>query len=233
MGGPAPQAAPPPAQSGSSAGKIIVIIIGALLFMGLLGTVGLFYVGYKAKQKFEQVVKEEWLEKDDKRPTAPAKPIDDMCSLLSADDAAAILDVKIVRAENRGKGGCAYFTEQATESKHDEGSDEARKVLEQIGKRLPDDLSGAAAVVNVTPGGRQQWTGIRVATRMLEMVGVSGDKKTKVMEDVPGLGDRAVSFAGGTLIMVLKDDYLANIAIFATADQEKRVEFARRVVSKL
>lgn len=211
MGGPsAATPAPAPASGGGSAAKIILIVVGALAFLGMLGVAGLVFLGYKAKEKIEQVAKEEGIDLGEAARSKPsAKEIEDACALLSVDDVGAVLDVKIARAEN-APNGCQYFPEGEP------------------------DRTGPLVHFTVTSGGSLAWAGIRLGTRMAEAAGKAGEiKDAKLTEPLEGLGDKAVALPGDISFIVLKGDYLITMTFPQVEGREKKMELARRVVSRL
>jgi hypothetical protein len=130
-----PQAPPPPRQSpvptpakaagggGGSAFKILLFILGAFLLLAMLGVGGVVYVGYRAKQKFEQV-KGEYLPARDSgsvRPVAAMKaPTGNGCPVLSWQEASEILAIQwesVNYSPGADDGGACDFTTTPEERK--------------------------------------------------------------------------------------------------------------------
>src|SRR6058998_2642417 len=97
-----------------------VLIIAAVLFvvMGIMGTAGLVYVGYRVKNRIEKEAAA--LRQDATRPSpaaisaaaeAPGRRLE-ACSLLSKEEASQILGLAVERVqakEGRGASTCQYF----------------------------------------------------------------------------------------------------------------------------
>jgi hypothetical protein len=90
----------------SSGAKIVLIVLGVLILFGAFGVGGLFYVGYRAKQKFAEMKKDYGVDNDSSggaspasaRTFAPSKGSG--CALLEGQEAASILGVAVERADS-------------------------------------------------------------------------------------------------------------------------------------
>jgi hypothetical protein len=115
---PSPQpSAPAPAKAaGGNAAKILLILAGSILLLGAVGVAGVVYVGYRAKQKFEQV-KSEYLptrDSESSRPVASMKPpAGDGCPILSWQEASEVLGIEWERvsySSGPDNGGACDFS---------------------------------------------------------------------------------------------------------------------------
>jgi hypothetical protein len=132
---PAPKTSPPPPRApqtqapapakggGGSVLKILLFILGGFLLLAALGVGGLVYLGYRAKQKFEQV-KGEYLPARDSgsvRPVAAMKaPTGNGCPVLSWQDASEILGIEwqsVNYSPGADGGGACDFTTTPEERK--------------------------------------------------------------------------------------------------------------------
>ncbi len=125
--GPAPaaQSVPAPAEAGGagSGAKIILILLGIVLFFGIAVVGGVVYVGYRAKQKIAQLKTEYGIENQtgssagsSERIFPPSKG--NGCKMLEGQEAAKILGVAVDRAETEpaaadGSVSCRYWVSAA------------------------------------------------------------------------------------------------------------------------
>jgi hypothetical protein len=107
----------------SSAGKILLILVGGFILLGAIGIGSLAYIAYRAKQRIEQVGREYGVDvATGKRTSAPASnapvgsfpaPSGNDCDELPGKDVAAILGVPVERAESKkdtdGSHLCEYY----------------------------------------------------------------------------------------------------------------------------
>src|ERR1700676_2119055 len=118
-----PAPLPPPSQTlapakggGGSVLKILLFILGGFLLVAVVGVAGVVYVGYRAKQKFDQV-KGEYLPTRDSgnvRPVAAMKaPTGNGCPVLSWQEASEILGIEwqsVNYSLGADDGGACDFT---------------------------------------------------------------------------------------------------------------------------
>jgi hypothetical protein len=85
------------AKAGGGVGKILLFVGGGFLLLAAVGVAGVIYVGYRAKQKFEQV-KSEYLPARDSESSrlvsAMKPPAGDACPILSWQDASEVLGIE-------------------------------------------------------------------------------------------------------------------------------------------
>jgi hypothetical protein len=114
---PSPQpSAPMAAKAGGGVGKILLLVGGGFLLLAAVGVAGAVYVGYRAKQKFEQV-KSEYLparDSESSRLVAAMKPpAGDGCPILSWQEASEVLGIEWERVSYSPRpddGGACEFT---------------------------------------------------------------------------------------------------------------------------
>ena len=118
-------AAPPAAARQGSGVKILLIVLGDLLFLGLEGVVGVVYVGYRAKQKIAELKKEYGIENGgasamaSRAGTRSFPPSQGSgCRLLQGQEAAQILGVAVERVDTEPAGpdgsmSCRYWVSAA------------------------------------------------------------------------------------------------------------------------
>lgn len=120
-----PQSAPAPAQArrSSSGAKIVFIMLGIVLFLGVATVGSLVYVGYRAKQKIAQLKKDYGIETAATSTAGSSErifppPKGSGCKMLEGQEAAKILGVAVDRAEsepNSADGSllCRYWVSAA------------------------------------------------------------------------------------------------------------------------
>lgn len=122
---PSPQVAPAQAQSGgtSSAAKVVFVLLGVVLFLGIAVVGSIIYVGYRAKQKIAQLKTEYGVESQtagtagsSERIFPPSKGSG--CKMLEGQEAAKVLGVTVDRAETEpnppdGTVLCRYWVTAA------------------------------------------------------------------------------------------------------------------------
>jgi hypothetical protein len=114
---PSPQpSAPMAAKAGGGVGKILLFVGGGFLLLAAVGVAGVVYVGYRAKQKFEQV-KSEYLparDSESSRLVAAMKPpAGDACPILSWQEASEVLGIEwehVGYSPGSDNGGACDFT---------------------------------------------------------------------------------------------------------------------------
>ncbi|HKD03771.1 MAG TPA: zinc-ribbon domain-containing protein [Terriglobales bacterium] len=100
---PAPTAGPIPRGGGSNtAVKVIFVILGVIMFIGLLGLGTCFYLGYRVKQKAGQISRE--MGADAPRYTGRREP----CAMLSTAEASKALGQPVASVEQMGITTCEY-----------------------------------------------------------------------------------------------------------------------------
>ena len=151
---PMPAGAPAPSAGSSSATKVILIVVGVVVFLGAIGVGGLVYVGYRAKQKLAEL-KREYATGDasdsfssgsttSTRVFLPSKGSG--CEVLEGREAAGILGVAVDRVEfsEDGPDGselCRYWI-----------NGEERKRLERAEIAAGIDAVGKGDDKNATAG---------------------------------------------------------------------------------
>ena len=240
--------APAPAAAASSSGaKIVLIIVGVLVVIGILGTMALMYVGHKVRQ----VASDYGVDTSSTERRGPARHYN-ACDLLSKDEASQILGTPIASVTVKGTGvisSCDYYP---AKSGNPDDISNAVDSLKKIGDQ-PDspqkagqvqdaftkmarsaitDQSAPILTINVNGSdGRSNMAGFAGAYRI--MAGITKQTGMKTSEDLSGIGDRAVLGAIGNM-MFLKGDTsveLAGAAVLGSKDTA--VALARRIVGRL
>jgi len=204
-----------PTAGANSAVKIIAIVVGVLLLLGALGTAGLLYVGYKAKERITAAAKEQGFDLDSSRRGPSRVALADGCQHLSASEASAILGVKIIRTESRAPEGCTYFGDPAeTASRLETQANEGRKEIEsgkadeggaqdavKAMEKIMEGISGGAAAngqlfsFEIKSDGRNSWAAFQLSSKIMGGLGGEAEMRKQgvtLFESVNDLGDKAM-----------------------------------------
>ncbi|MBI5280731.1 MAG: zinc ribbon domain-containing protein [Candidatus Solibacter usitatus] len=254
-GAPAPPQAvsPAPAAKGSGLGKILLIVVLVLGFLGVAVVGGVVYVGYKIKNKAESVAQDMGLNQPQGAYGPALRRTADVCSLLSKDELQEIMSLPIVRADREGNS-CTYYGEAAATAAGGEAKvkesfeklqksepksvEDAKAVMEQLTK----GLAGAAAATGSAPGGAVPVLKITVnwgeaksqeAAFKIAMKGLTAGLPGKYMENIPDLGDRAYSAPMGAAIFVVKGDAWIEVDSRVMATREQAIAAAEKLLSRL
>jgi hypothetical protein len=158
---PVQQNAPAPAQAGgsSSAAKVIFILLGIVVFLGVAVVGSLVYVGYRAKQKIAQLKTEYGIETQGADSAASSERVfppskGSGCKMLEGQEAAKILGVAVDRAETEpnapdGSVSCRYWVTAA---------ERQRLIAQELASGLnnmgdPNTKSGQSDIETLLGGG--------------------------------------------------------------------------------
>jgi hypothetical protein len=252
MGAPMPQ--PAPAKGSSPVLKIVFVVLGVLVILGILGGVGLYWAGGKIKNKVESVAAERGVSLKDlaeQGASAVSSEGGDGCWLLSQDQASRLAGIAIVRAEpnpdaDSSKLSCRYYADpdeltkiaQAETSaamaamKSSKGTNQASDI-QQLERFTKGMIAGAAQAQNSE--GLVFEIAVRRGGGKSDWAGVSiAGGALGGMEKIPGLGDQAVMAPLATGIYALKGDSFLELMMPALpGGRQKGVEIARAVLGKL
>jgi hypothetical protein len=244
---PSPAGPLPPAATSSSGSKIILIIVGIFLAIGMLGAVALMYVGHKVKQ----VASEYGVDTSSTERRGPARSYN-ACDLMSKDEASQILGTPIASTKLNGQGvtsTCDYFPVQGG---NPDDIAAAADRFKQIGNlpdspqkngQLQDALTRIAKSASTDPSvsvltikvdgrdGRSNMAGFAGAYRLLG--GITKQSGLKASEELTGIGDRATLGAIGNM-MFLKGDTsveLGGAAVLGSRDS--MIAMARKIAGRI
>lgn len=243
---------PPPAAKGSGIGKILLIIGGVFVLLGILAIGGLVLTGFWVKKKVETAAERMGVT-EAPAPKGRARRVADVCALLSAAEAASATGLPIERAESRG-GECRYFgsAAQAAEKGQQQAQEAMRKMREnkaasdqEAARAMEDLMKGLAASGQASEQGplfqisvkygeeaRQEETGYRTAMGMLGAF--AGAKEgTSKPTGLEGVGDRAYLAPLATGLFMMKGDAWVEIGGPGLPSREALIALARAVAGKL
>lgn len=263
MAGYAPMASPAAPVRKSSAGKIVLVIVGVVLFLGLLGIGGVVYAVYKAKQKLD-TVRQEYGLTDDSAVESNGTPSfvpskGSGCARLQGLEAARILGVAVDRVEFNPKGPdaseqCDYWVNAAERRKLVKAEIAAgvRAVKKDgtVSTEHAERLVGGALDGVIEANGENKDSDSAFSLQVWRSNGRAmwekmADAKTRAnnatggavdlaTQPVTGIGDKATVLAAGHSMMVLKGDQLFLIAFRQfVPGRDKTTALARVVVGRL
>ncbi len=250
---PAPGAYPPPPPAkGGGIGKILLIVGGVFVLLGVLAVGGLVITGFWVKKKVETAAERLGVA-EAPASTGRARRVADACALLSAAEAARATGLTIERAESRGDE-CRYFgaAAQAAERGQQQLQEAMRKMREnkaaneqEAARTMEDFVKGLAASgragkdeplfqISVKYGedARNAETGYRTAMGMLG--GIAGAKEgVSKPAGLEGIGDRAYLAPLASGLYMVKGDAWVEVGGPGLPGRETLISLARAVAGKL
>ncbi|HLK66684.1 MAG TPA: hypothetical protein VKU19_24785 [Bryobacteraceae bacterium] len=244
-----PSFAPAATAKGSSALKIVLVVLGIFAVLGIAAIGGVLYVGHRVKQAvvskaasygvdLNQVASSSG--SSSSTPVHLRKP----CEYLSKDDVSRIIGEPIERAVT-SEASCEYFGPPGLAAKlGKQGISAGMKQLQANQQKnnaitaqgLNNLINGIGAqggeerpliMLVVDPDGKGQMTAIDLTN------GIFGQIPGAQKQEIPGLGDRAVRFANLGL-NVMKGSAIIRIVAGPIPDpDEKTVEIAKAILPLL
>lgn len=243
---------PPPAAKGSGLGKILLIVGGVVVLLGVLLIGGLIATGFWVKKKVETAAESMGVSPAP-AVTGSARRYADACSLLSAAEASSVTGISIQRTESR-EGECLYYgsAEQVAEKGQAQAQEAMRKMREnqtgnakEAARVMEDFMKGIAASAQSSEGGplfqikvtygeeaRQQESGYRIAMGMMGAVTGAKEGASKPT-GLEGVGDRAYLAPLATGLFMMKGDAWVEIGGTGLAGRDPLIAVARAVAAKL
>jgi hypothetical protein len=252
----------PATAAGGGATKVILILVGGVLLLGVLGITGAVYFVYRAKQKITQL-KSEYLPtggSESSRPVATMKPpAGGDCPILSWQDASEVLGIAWERVSYSpgpdGGGACDFTTTPAERQRFGErqfaaglnGMSDAKNDQEaqKEAQRLFAGFVNTLGNLQVPAGDKDANDGINIQfvrkrgaqawTKFDQLqAGAKVVSGSQIgMTPIEGLGDKAYVLPAGIGVMVLKGDAFFGMTFFAWPGQDKAVTLAKRVAEHL
>ena len=241
--GPTHGAAPMPAKGGGI-GKILLIVGGAFVFLGLLVAGGLFFAAYKVKQKVDSIAG------TPPKATARARRASDACSLLPAAEAARITGFRIDRAESRGDD-CIYTGSRGQAAVEGQArAEEAMRKLranepksnQETARALEDLVKGLAAsgaaekdgnllkiTVKYGDEARQEESAVRLALGIMKAQAPQGSLDPAL----EGVGDRAYLLPLAVGLHMAKGDAYVMIESDAAPGRDVLIAVATAIAGRL
>jgi hypothetical protein len=239
-------AAPAAASSGSPVVKIILIAVGVLFVFGAIGIAGVFYVGYRVRQK----AREMGLSSEHFHNSSTLRGVDG-CQWLSASEVSAAIGMPVAHTESSGgdTAGCTYSVaanatdltmkhmaalnraqmSQMSKADQEKMQDFGKSVLQGAGAPTGNvaEHPGETAVMAFTVDENGSQFQMNLTRGMMSRLGPMASKS------VPDLGDEAFD-AAGAILMVRKGDKLLRIMYMqCPCGLEEIVPLARTIVAKM
>ncbi len=242
---PAPvQAAPAPLAPASSSPllKIILFVVLGFFVLGALGLAGLFYAGYKVKNRVEQAAREYGV--DSSAPRGPSARRTDVCALLTKEEASEIMGVPVERVEPDGSNQCRYVGKALTGEEREKAIADARRKLEETKGDQPDMkavenmtknmLGGLADGAGPSFSVKVDWEGGHAAVKALKLTMGVVTGNSKLAESVQGVGDEAVMGPMNSMLICAKGDTAVTVDLRMLPNgRDRGIDIAKRVLSRL
>lgn len=258
----APQAASqpqPPAAKSGSVWKVLLVVLGVVVFLCML-LAGMVWYGW---HKVKETVASKGIDLGGEVDRAAARQLD-ACELLTKQDLAQVLSLPIDRSESTGRSvhsTCRYYSSAAQQrgadeaaaayqklqqnSKSGESSAQQQEALNNLGTMVRG-MAGAVAGAGNSPvlsietdseNARAAMTGFKLGVGLGAGV-VGADAKPELRkalsEDVKGIGDDAVFAPLMSLLMFRKGDVSVQIdARTLPGGRDKEIAIAQSIAAKL
>lgn len=249
---PGAYAPPPPPAKGSGIGKILLIVGGVVVLLGVLAIGGLIATGFWVKKKVETAAESMGVSPAP-AVTGTARRYSDPCALLSAAEASAATGLAIQRTESRD-GECLYFgsAEQAAEKGQAQAQEAMRKMREnkagdekEAARVMEDFMKGIAASAQSPGGGplfqisvtygeeaKSQEAGYRAAMGMMGAFAGAKEDSSKAT-GIETIGDRTYLAPLATGLFMMKGDAWVEIGGPGLPGRDALIALARAVAAKL
>jgi hypothetical protein len=249
----------PPASKTGSGLKVLFVVLGVMVFLGVLLAGTIWYGWHKVKQ----TVASQGIDLNTAVDRGAGRQLD-ACELLTKEDLAQILSLPIERSEGTGRSThstCRYYSSAAQQRGTDEAAaafkklqqntksndspaqqDEALKNLETMVRSVGGAAAGTVndSVLNIeveSENAKAAMAGFRLGAGLAAAV-VGADAKPEARkafrEDVQGIGDEAVFGPLQSLLMFRKGDVSVQIdARTLPGGRDTEIAIAQRIAAKL
>jgi hypothetical protein len=243
---PAPQAAAaPPAKSGSTLVKILLVFVVVIFLFGAIGVAGIWYVAHRAKQKIHEMGLDDLATASDEH-RGPALGGTNPCSLLSKEDVAQAVKMDVVRSE-RPEGsdaGCEYsvlgnyvdlIAKHASLLHKEETNESQRQTMETFAKAVGHSNDSQQSAPR-HPGESPVFmfsVDNNSATAQMSLTRATFGRMGPAFTAIPSLGDDAFDIANGMMMVRKGDTIIRIIYMMCPCTTEDVVLLARKIVSNM
>jgi zinc-ribbon domain len=242
----APQAAgAPPAKSGNTLVKVLLVFVAAIFLFGVLGIAGIWYVAHRAKQKIHEMGLDD-LSTATNEHRGPALGGTNPCSLLSKEDVAQAVKMDVVRSE-RPEGsdaGCEYsvmgnyvdlIAKHASLLQKEQTNESQKQMMETFAKAVGHSNDSQQSVPR-HPGESPAFmfsVDNNSAAAQMSLSRATFGRMGPAFTPIPSLGDDAFDIANG-IIMVRKGNTIIRIIyMMCPCTTDDVVPLARKIVSNM
>lgn len=203
---PAPPQAPAAKAGSGGLAKILIAVVGVIMFIGVLGVGTCVYVGYKAKQKFDRAKAEYGLDQ-----TGPAAQARDVCSLLTKDEAAQFTGVTVTETSG-DTTQCDYYAAGRQLVLENDVSWQGGKLALKLGVASLKTISGGVnPVVQLQDIGDEAYT--------IGLTGKAGeDLKKEAQTDQSGGAKVVMHVLSESPLMFRKGDIMVTVRLAQAVD---------------
>jgi zinc-ribbon domain len=215
------QAAPVAAKSSGTFVKVLVAVVGFFVLVGVLGVATCAYIGYKAKQKFEQAKTEYGLGN-----TGPAAQERDVCSLVTKEEVTQFTGVTITSVTG-STSKCTYSSASNPVVLETDVSWQGGALGLKLGIASLKAMGGADTVIQVPGIGDEAYT-----------IGLKGktaeDMQHEAETDQSGTVKGMTHFMAMAPLMFRQGDVMMTIRLTQAADPDAaKQSIAKAAASRL
>jgi hypothetical protein len=208
--------AAPAAKGGSVWIKVLVGVVGFFVVVGVLGVATCAYIGYKAKQKFEQAKTEYGLDQN-----GPAAQERDVCSLVSKQEVSQFTGVEVASATGTGNK-CDYSSSAGSLVLENDVGWTGGKLGFKLGVMALKNMAGQNTLTQVPGIGDEAYT-IALDAK------TSADMQKEAESDQSGTVKGMEHLMGMAPLMFRKNDVMVTVRVTQATDPET----AKRSIAKL
>jgi hypothetical protein len=251
----------PPAKSGSGL-KILLVVLGIFLLLGMVAVGGIMYAVHRAKQAIASTTGVDLNSFSEQR-HGPARRLD-ACALLTKDDLSQILNLPVDRAEGTGlstHSTCKYYSAAAQQRGSDEAAAAVKKLQESgksgdsnanteqqlanLGNMIRGITSAAAgagdeAILSIeteSDNAKAAMAGFKLGMGVATIgMGKDADPAAKaaIRQDVSGVGDEAMFGPLLSLFMFRQGDVSVQLdGRTLPGGRDAQIAIAKHIASKL
>jgi hypothetical protein len=213
---PVAAAAPVAAKGSSTLVKVVVGILGFFVLIGVLGVATCAYLGYKAKQKYEQAKAEYGIDNN-----GPAATERDVCSLITKEEVSQLTGATVTDAEGT-TARCTYSSATNPAVLEDDVGWNGGKLGLKLGVAALRHMGPVNTVVAVPGIGDEAYT-ISLPAKTEE------DMKQEAQKDQTGTVKGMTHFLAEAPLIFRKADVMVTVRLTEAADPDA----AKRGIAKI
>ena len=229
--------------------KVLLIVFVVIFLFGAAGVAGIWYVGYRIKQKAHDMGLDQISTN-----TGPVLGGADPCTLLSKEDVGQVVKMEVVRAEHvRGQNdGCQYsvmgnYTDMVAthlsllqqsmmKDQKEQPSEAQKQQMDEITKSFFHGMDTQQGSPSQHPGEApvfQFGVSNTGAKAQMSMTRMAFGRMGPAFTELPGIGDEAFD-VGGALILARKGDNVVQVLyMMCPCGKDDAVSLVRKIVGNL
>jgi hypothetical protein len=218
---PSPAVAATAAKASSAWIKVLVGVLGFFVVVGALGVATCAYIGYKAKQKFDQAKAEYGVGN-----TGPAAQERDVCSLITKEEVSQFTGVTVTNATGTGNK-CDYTSATNSLVLQNDVGWEGGKLGLKLGVMALKNMAGQNTFVQVPGIGDEAYT-IALDAK------TTADMQKQAQTDQSGMVKGIQHVMAMAPLMFRKADVMVTVRVIQAADPDAaKQSIAKTIASRL